>query len=148
MEQAEVTVEIEAPAAAVWDLFRWDNLDAALAAGLFAGVDYHGRRPVPGATRDVHLVGGGTVSERLISVDADAMTYRYGVLNLADFPLSHYLGGVSVTALGEHRSRLAFACDFIPRGITADQWRDQYAAMQAAFIAFTRTTLEPNFPET
>jgi len=75
------------------------------------------------------------------------MRYRYTVLNLADFPLEHYLGSVSVTPLGEARARLTFACDFVPRGISADQWRDQYAAMQAAFIAFARAACAPSSAE-
>jgi hypothetical protein len=143
MERAEVSAEIAAPAAALWDLFRWDNPDAALAAGLFAGVDYEERRPLPGATRSVALNGGGTVREQLVSVDEAAMSYRYTVLNLADFPLEHYLGGVTVTPLDGGRSRLTFACDFLPRGIGADQWREVYSAMQAAFIAFARANCVP-----
>lgn len=147
MERAEVSADIEAPAAAVWELFRWDNLVAALAAGLFAGVDYNQHRPIPGASRTLHLNGGGSVREELVSVDAAAMTYRYRVLNLADFPLAEYLGGVWVTPLGDRRARLTFACDFLPRGITADQWREIYAAMQAAFIAFARAALAPSLSE-
>lgn len=146
-ERARVEAEIAAPVAAVWDIFRWDNLDGAAAAGLFAGVDYEERRPVPGAIRTVRLAGGGAVRERLEDIDEAGHGYRYRVLNLAEFPLADYLGSVSVTALDEARSRVVFACDFVPRGITADEWRTLYAAMQQDFIAFARQRLEPQDPE-
>lgn len=146
-ERARVEAEIAAPAAAVWDIFRWDNLDAAVASGLFADIVYEERRPIPGATRIIHLTTGGTVRERLEAYDGDGLGYRYTVLNLDEFPLAEYLGGVSVTPLGEDRSRLVFACEFVPRGITADEWRSLYTAMQQEFMAFARDRLELNDQE-
>lgn len=146
-ERARVEAEIAAPVAAVWDIFRWDNLDGATAAGLFAGVDYEDRRPVPGAIRTVRLAGGGAVRERLEELDGAGHGYRYRVLNLEEFPLADYLGSVFVTPLDDRHSRVVFACDFVPRGITADEWRTLYAAMQQDFIAFARQRLEPQDPE-
>lgn len=141
-EQARVEAVIAAPATTVWDIFRWDNLDGAAAAGLFAGVDYEERRAVPGAIRTVRLIGGGSVRERLEAVDENGLGYRYRVLNLENFPLADYLGSVSVEPLGETGSKIVFACEFVASGITADEWRALYAGMQQEFIAFVRQRLK------
>lgn len=142
-ERARVEADIAAPAAAVWDIFRWENLEAASASGLFAGVDYDERRPIVGATRVVRLAEGGDVRERLLSVDAAGFGLDYEVLNLADFPLAFYRGRVAVSPLADGRSHLVFACEFEPKGITADEWRSLYAGMQQHFIAYVRARLEP-----
>lgn len=141
-QRARVEAVIAAPAERVWDIFRWENLDGAAAAGLFAGVDYEERRAVPGAIRTVHLAGGGSVRERLEEVEEGVLGYRYRVVNLENFPLADYLGSVSVEPIGEAASRIIFACEFVPAGISADEWRALYTLMQQDFIAFVRQRLE------
>lgn len=142
LDRASVDAQISAPAKAVWDFLRWDNLESMLPSGLFAGVDYDERRPVAGATRSVRLPDGRTIRERLERVDPVDLAFDYRVIDLADFPLAEYDGQVRVEAVTPASCKLHFACQFEPLGISADEWRSIYSDMQDAYIAFIRSSVE------
>jgi hypothetical protein len=142
-ERASVRALIDAAPEEVWDFFRWDNLEPMCEAGLFRSVAYHDRRAVPGATRTVILPDGRSVTERLERLREAGLGYSYTVLNLEDFPLAEYVGTVSVRPVADRVSELSFECEFVPWGISADQWREAYSGMQHAFVQFVRTKLDP-----
>lgn len=142
MAEACVKARIYAPAAQVWHFLRWDNLEAMLPSGLFAAVRYHERRPVSGATRTVSMPDDRLVQERLESQSEQDFSMRYRVLNSVDFQLAEYLGEARVTPVGAGECLLCFSCAFTPLGISADEWRTFYAAMQHAHIAFIRSSVE------
>jgi hypothetical protein len=147
IEHASFDASFRASPDAVWNYLRWENLEAMCSGSLFQGVDYEEREPVPGAIRSVLLPGGKVVRERYESEAETGLGYRYSVINLDEFPLVFYLGSVAVWPESETVTALRFACEFTPRGITADEWRQSYAGMQQVFVDFIRSELEPDHKE-
>ena len=78
--KVETSHEFELPAAAIWDLI----------AGFNTLPDYHASVPASrlgkgGAVRYLTIseeAGGGTVVERLVNYDDDAMTFSYRIIEL------------------------------------------------------------------
>jgi hypothetical protein len=141
-EHAVVAARVAAPAERVWPFLRWESIETMLPGGFFKRADYDERRPIVGATRTITLGDGRMIRERLETISILDLAYSYRIIDTDDFPLAEYVGHVRVTPAGLHACSLRLACEFTPLGITADAWREIYAGMQNANIAFIRAQVE------
>lgn len=104
-KKVEETVEIEAPAAKVWE-----------AIGNFQDMSWHPAvTDTSGengnevdATRRLTLQGGGTIDEVLYKYDPQKMTYSYRITDVAVevLPVTNYSSHLSVVAVDEDTSRV------------------------------------------
>jgi len=129
---------IAAAAERVWPFFRWDNLAAMRGGGFFVDVEYQEQRPVPGAIRVVTLGTGARLVERLDEEEAAAHRLVYTMLETGGVPIVNYRGEVVVEATEPDRSRVTFASECMPVGITDAAWRELWIGMQVANAAFIR----------
>lgn len=142
MVEAEYEARIEAPAAAVWEFIRWDNMEAMAEGGFFASVDYAERRPQPGAIRRITLGDGGRLVEELERCDMRNFLLAYRMLETGPVPIKDYRGEVHVVPDGEDACTIRFRSTCAPQGMDAAAWRAQYAAMQEGNVAFIRSKVE------
>jgi hypothetical protein len=141
MTHAEHVEKIEAAAEAVWPFLQWENLERMKPGGFFEAVDYEERRPVPGAKRRIRLAGGAVLEERLESVDEDAFHLVYRMLDTGPFPIADYLGEVRLSKAGPASCFIRFASTCTPHGLSEEDWRAEYRAMQTANVAYIRKAL-------
>ena len=140
MIELEHVERIAAPAAAVWDLVRWENLER-LGSGLFKSVHYQERRPVVGARRRIELAEGGVIEERLEGVDEEGRWLAYRMLDTGPVPIADYSGEVRVSAAGPETTFIRFSCRCTPVGLSEADWRVLYGQMQSANVAAIRAAL-------
>jgi hypothetical protein len=132
---------IEADADRVWPFFRWNNLTAMQAGGFFVAVEYHERRPIPGAVRVVTLASGARLVERLEGEDAVGRRLAYAMLDTGGVPVADYRGEVVVSACGPNACFVKFSCTSTPFRLSDDEWRAMWTEMQVANAAFIRDTV-------
>jgi len=102
---------------------------AAAPAEVFAVLgDFKGIKPGPGIesvdyegdgvgmTRSIHLANGSVV-ERLEAYDAQAMTWRYAIINDSPLPFSNYSATVILTDNGDGTTTVDWTGTFEPRGV-------------------------------
>ncbi|MCP4313621.1 MAG: SRPBCC family protein [Bacteroidetes bacterium] len=104
--KVETSHDFKLPAAAVWNLI----------AGFHTLPDYHTSVPESrlshgGAVRYLTIseeAGGGTVVERLVNYDDEAMTFSYKIIELIDSPMPfrNYQAWVRLEPTGEKSCRL------------------------------------------
>jgi organic hydroperoxide reductase OsmC/OhrA len=139
----DVTVEtshdFELPAAAVWDLI----------AGFDTLPDYHASVPASrlsqgGAVRHLTIseeAGGGTVVERLVSFDDEAMTFSYRIIELIDSPMPFrdYQAWVKLEATGENSCTLHWNSSFNVEGTSKEEAEELARVIyQGCFDGITR----------
>lgn len=133
---------IDAAADRVWPFFRWDNLEVMAPGGFFVGVEYRERRPVAGALRVVTLASGARLVERLDAEDPVGRRLAYSMLDTGGVPIVDYRGAVVVGAHGPAVSLVTFACTCVPVGMSGEEWRATWIAMQVANAAFVRRAVD------
>jgi hypothetical protein len=119
--KVETSHEFELPAAAIWDLI----------AGFNTLPDYHASVPASrlskgGAVRYLTIseeAGGGTVVERLVNYDDDAMTFSYRIIELIDSPMPfrNYQAWVRLEATGEKSCALYWNSSFNVEGSSKEE---------------------------
>jgi len=112
----ETSQEFNLPAAAVWNLI----------AGFNTLPDYHASVPESqlskgGAVRYLTIseeAGGGTVVERLVNFDDEAMTFSYKIIKLIDSPMPfrNYQAWVRLEATGANSCKLYWNSSFNVEG--------------------------------
>lgn len=123
--------ELAAPAPRIWALLAWGALEELCGEGPFSAVRYL----EGGDLREITLADGSRIRERCLAVDEDRRRLRYRVEVPGAVPVSDYRGEVTVEALGTDRCRLRCRSRCRPCGISVDEWRALYAAMQAELAA-------------
>lgn len=113
--------EFELPAAAVWDLI----------AGFNTLPDYHAsvqesQLSKGGAVRYLTIseeAGGGTVVERLVNFDDEAMTISYKIIKLIDSPMPfrNYQAWVNLESTGENSCKLHWGSSFNVEGASKEE---------------------------
>lgn len=119
--KVETSHEFELPAAAIWDLI----------AGFNTLPDYHASVPASrlskgGAVRHLTIseeAGGGTVVERLVNYDDDAMTFSYKIIELIDSPMPFrdYQAWVRLEATSEKSCTLYWNSSFNVEGSSNEE---------------------------
>ena len=122
--KVETSHNFELPAAAVWDLI----------AGFNTLPDYHASVPASrlskgGAVRYLTIseeAGGGTVVERLVNYDDDAMTFSYKIIELIDSPMPFrdYQAWVRLESTGGHACTLYWNSSFNVEGSSKEEAED------------------------
>ena len=112
----ETSQEFKLPTAAVWNLI----------AGFNTLPDYHTSVPESrlangGAVRHLTIsedAGGGTVVERLVNYDDEAMTFSYKIIELINSPMPfrNYQVWVRLEATGENSCKLYWNSSFNVEG--------------------------------
>ncbi len=110
--------EFKLPASAVWNLI----------AGFNTLPDYHASIPASrlshgGAVRYITIsddAGGGTVVERLVNYDDEAMTFSYKIIELINCPIPfrNYQAWVKLESTGENSCKLYWKSSFNVEGAT------------------------------
>jgi hypothetical protein len=113
--------EFKLPAAAVWDLI----------AGFDTLPDYHlsvpkSRLSKGGAVRHLTIseeAGGGTVVERLVNYDDEAMTFSYRIIKLIDSPMPfrNYQAWVKLESTGKNSCKLQWNSSFNVEGTSKEE---------------------------
>ena len=119
--KVETSHEFKLPAAAVWNLI----------AGFNTLPDYHTSVPESrlshgGAVRYLTIseeAGGGTVVERLVNYDDEAMTFSYKIIELIDSPMPfrNYQAWVRLEATGEKSCMLYWSSSFNVEGASKEE---------------------------
>lgn len=84
-----------------------------------------------GSIRTLHLMGGGTITERLEELSPTERIYRYSIVQ-SELPVADYEGEIRVKDNGDGTSTVEWSSDFQPKG-TADQ--DAVKAIEAMYQA-------------
>lgn len=130
--EVQVNGTFDHAARSVWRLLgAWDGL-AAYAGGV-VGCEADGNGA--GAIRHVTLADATRFAERLVDIDAAAMTYGYEFVEApAGFPIVDYVARVTVAAIDEDQCRATWEGCFRPRE----------GATDAEAVAFVRNAYEAN----
>ncbi len=119
--KVQTSHEFDLPAAAVWNLI----------AGFNTLPDYHAAVPASrlshgGAVRHLTIseaAGGGTVVERLVNYDDEAMTFSYRIIELigGTLPFRNYQAWVKLESTGENSCKLYWGSTFNVEGATKEE---------------------------
>ncbi len=134
----ETSREFELPAA-VWNLI----------AGFGTLPDYHAAVPESrlsngGAVRYLTIspeAGGGTVVERLVNYDDEAMTFSYRIIELIDsqMPFRDYLACVKLESTGENSCKLHWNSSLNVEGASKEEAEQLARAIyQGCYDGLTR----------
>jgi carbon monoxide dehydrogenase subunit G len=105
------SVEINAPAAAVWGLVKdFDALNRWHPAVAKDEI-IEGENNAVGAVRQLTLGDGGTIHEKLLAYDAQAHTMKYSILD-GVLPVSAYVSTIEVTATGPASCKVTWSGAF------------------------------------
>lgn len=87
-----------------------------------------------GSTRTLHLAGGGTIVERLESIDDKERVYSYSIVD-SPLPVANYRSTVRVRDAGEGKATVVeWSGEFLPAGGTeADAVKTIQGIYQAGF---------------
>jgi len=69
-----------------------------------------------GSLRKLHLVGGGTITERLEEVSPSERVYRYAITD-GPLPVSNYLAEIKVKDNGDGTSTVEWSSEFEAKGV-------------------------------
>ena len=69
-----------------------------------------------GSVRTLHLVGGGTITERLEEVSASERVYRYSITD-SPLPISNYVAEIKVNDNGDGTSTVEWSSEFEAKGV-------------------------------
>lgn len=83
-----------------------------------------------GQTRTLSLVGGGRIVEKLETIDDNARTYTYSIVD-SPLPVSNYTATIKVTGEGEN-STIEWSSEFDPAGASPE---DAMKAIQGVYQA-------------
>lgn len=109
--KVEKSVEIDKPAAAVWEKVRnFDSLDTWHPAVAKDEI-VEGKNNVAGAVRLLTLGDGGTVHEKLLHIDEANHSFKYEILD-GVLPVSHYTSTVVVQSVGKDKSKVTWSGEF------------------------------------
>lgn len=82
-----------------------------------------------GQTRKLSLVGGGTMIEKLETIDDNARTYTYSITD-SPLPVANYSATIKVTGSGDN-STVEWSSEFDPAGGTSPE--DAMKAIQGVY---------------
>ena len=116
MAEMKVSERIEAPAEAVWELFR-DFGGVMRYTPALEGCAVEGEGV--GAVRTIHLPGGASLKERLEALDESAKRLQYSILE-GPLPVQNYLATIEVHSDG-HGTRVDWSSQFDPVGLEDGQ---------------------------
>jgi hypothetical protein len=126
MTQATSTVIIHVSADAIWQVIS----DFGAAGRYLSGVvDYTVEGEGIGALRTLTSADGGTIVERLETLDAASQQLSYALLT--DTPFSNCLTTMAVRDLGSNHAELAWTATFQPDGLPASEAVDLLEAALA-----------------
>lgn len=130
--QVQVSGIFDHAASSVWGLLgAWDGLAAYAGGVVSCEADGNGA----GAIRHVTLADATRFAERLVDIDAAAMTYSYEFVEApAGFPIVDYVARVTVAAVDEDQCRTTWEGFF----------RSREGATDAEAVAFVRNAYEAN----
>jgi uncharacterized membrane protein len=145
----ETSHEFKLPASAVWNLI----------AGFDTLPDYHASVPGSrmsdgGAVRHLTIsedAGGGTVVERLVSYDDDAMTFSYKIIELIDSPMPFrdYQARVKLEATGANFCKLYWNSSFNVEGASKEEAEELARVIyQGCYDGITRVLAKDSSVET
>ena len=116
MTKVSLSAKLPAPAAKVWKIIGGFNalpdwLPPVKASKLDAG----------GKVRTLDLAGGGTVTEKLETLDDEKHVYSYSITN-SPLPVANYLATIKVSEDGEG-STIEWSSEFSPAGASETEAR-------------------------
>jgi carbon monoxide dehydrogenase subunit G len=137
MVSVKVSERVEAPADAVWELFRDFGGIQRFSAGI-EKVEVEGAGI--GAVRTISLPGGLSLKERLEAFDDGGRRLQYAIVG-GPIPVSDYLATIEVKDEGAKACRIDWSSHFEPKGIGDDQARAMIEGVYKGGIAGVKKAL-------
>jgi mxaD protein len=105
------TINIDAPAAKVWDLSKDFNGLNTWHPALASDEIVEGKNNVVGAVRLLTLKGGGTIKEKLLVYSPKGHTFKYAIVESV-LPVSDYSSTFVVRSAGKGKSKVVWSGHF------------------------------------
>ena len=142
MASVLVQGQIASSADEVWQLLAdFGGIEKWIDSSLIASCESDGS--AVGATRTIVLAGGGgSVRERLESLDADARRYSYAIIGESPLPVANYLSVVKVSETGPGQTLVDWCGTFEPRGVPQEEAEAFIRGVYEGGIAGVRKTLQ------
>jgi hypothetical protein len=110
MARVNISTELDESSTRVWDLI----------GGFNTLPDWHpavekSELEQEGSMRRLSLVGGGTIIEKLEKKDDNNRLYSYSIID-SPLPVANYVATISVTDLGNGKTRVEWSGEFNPSG--------------------------------
>ena len=114
MTTVSVSTKVPASAKQVWDMIGGFNaLPNWHPAIERSEIEGEGK----GSLRTLHLLGGGTITERLEQLDDTGQLYSYSILS-SPLPVANYTGTIRITEEEDGNCTVEWSSDFEPSGAT------------------------------
>lgn len=121
MANAELGMLIDAPADKVWQIIAGPKLEELITSLYADKTEFEGSGE--GAILTTTLKTGGTVRERIESIDNEERSLKYRVIDNGPWPYTNYHGEMRVTPSGRDACSVSFQCSFVPVGMEEEQSR-------------------------
>jgi len=114
MAHAELAMRFQVSAERAWKALTGPELIPVLLATYAASIEVDGGVPGVGAILVTTLRNGGTVRERIESIDDAERCMTYRVLDAGPLPYANYRGEARVLPAGPDGAVVCFQCSFVP----------------------------------
>jgi hypothetical protein len=142
MANAELSMRFAASADRVWSALTGAELIPVLLETYAANIEIDGGAPGAGAILVTTLRKGGTVREKIESIDNEERVMKYRVLDAGPLPYANYRGEARVQPAGPNGAVVSFQCSFVPVDLSEDDARQYWTDHNTKVLNALRTVLE------
>jgi hypothetical protein len=142
MAYAELSMRFAASADRVWSALTGAELIPVLLATYAANIEIDGGAPGAGAILVTTLSKGGTVREKIESIDNDERCMKYRVLDAGPLPYANYRGEARVQPAGPNGAVVSFQCNFVPVDLSEADARKYWTDHNTKVLNALRAVLE------
>jgi hypothetical protein len=114
MANNELAMRFAAPADRLWTALTGPELLQLILETYASKVEIDTSAPGAGTVVVTTLRDGGTIRERMESLDPDERCMRYRVLDAGPLPYANYRGEARVQPCGPDACVVSFQCSFVP----------------------------------
>lgn len=141
MASFEIATRFDAPADKVWSFVSWDGMPILTEGGFFTKAEFPAGPEIRvGALRRVYVPDGAPFTERLEEYRPEDFYYRYRLVDTGPFPLTDYIGVVSVTSAGRG-SCLKFGHTATLVDVAPADWQATWSSIEQQVFAFIRARI-------
>jgi Polyketide cyclase / dehydrase and lipid transport len=142
MAYAELSMRFAASADRVWSALTGAELIPVLLETYAANIEIDGGAPGPGAILVTTLRKGGTVREKIESIDNEERCMRYRVLDAGPLPYANYRGEARVQPSGPDGAVVSFQCNFVPVDVSEVEARQYWTDHNIKVLNALRAAIE------
>ena len=142
MAYAELSMRFKASADRVWKALTGAELIPVLLDTYAANIEIEGGAPGAGALLVTTLRKGGTVRERIESIDEQERCMKYRVLDAGPLPYANYRGEARVQPSGPDGAVVSFQCNFVPVDLSEADARQYWTDHNTKVLNALRAVIE------